>query len=66
MEMIAVRSSAMTAVGYDPATRRMKIRFEQGHSYDFCGVPSTIHNGLMAALSKGAYYNQHIRDRFQC
>nr|WP_231990222.1 KTSC domain-containing protein [Pseudomonas sp. Z003-0.4C(8344-21)] len=44
----------------------MRIRFEQGHSYDFCGVPSVIHNGLMAAVSKGAYYNQHIRDRYQC
>ena len=66
MEMIAVRSSAMTAVGYDPATRRMRIRFEQGHPYDFCGVPPAIHNGLMAALSKGSYYNQHIRDRYQC
>ncbi|WP_236194834.1 KTSC domain-containing protein [Pseudomonas glycinae] len=66
MEMIAVRSSAMTAVGYDPATRRMKIRFEQGHSYDFCGVPSAVHQGLMAATSKGSYYNRYIRDRYQC
>lgn len=66
MEMIAVRSSAMTAVGYDPATRRMRIRFEQGHSYDFCNVPVAIHNGLIAAVSKGSYYNQHIRDRYQC
>jgi hypothetical protein len=66
MDMIAVRSSAMTAVGYDPATRRMRIRFEQGHSYDFCNVPLDIYNGLIAAASKGAYYNQHIRDRYQC
>ncbi|MDP9526140.1 KTSC domain-containing protein [Pseudomonas protegens] len=56
----------MNAVGYDPATRRMRIRFEQGHSYDFCGVPPAIHNGLMAAMSKGTYYNRHIRDRYRC
>ena len=39
MEMIKVDSSAMTAVGYDPATARMKITFEQGHTYDFCRGP---------------------------
>jgi hypothetical protein len=66
MEMIAVRSDAMTAVGYDAGTRRMRIRFQQGHSYDFCNVPLTIHEGLMTAASKGSYYNRHIRDRYQC
>lgn len=65
MEMIAVYSSAMTAVGYDPATKQMRVRFQQGHSYDFYNVPLSIHNGLIAAISKGAYYNQHIRDRYQ-
>lgn len=66
MDMIAVRSDAMTAVGYDPGTRRMSIRFQQGHSYDFCNVPPAIHQGLMSAGSKGSYYNRYIRDRYQC
>lgn len=39
MWMIAVRSSAIIAVGYDVATRRMKITFKQGDTYDFFGVP---------------------------
>ncbi|MCB1947370.1 KTSC domain-containing protein [Nitrosomonas sp.] len=66
MEMIRVNSSAMRAVGYDPTTRRMRITFDQGDSYDFCGVPLHIYEGLMHASSKGIYYNDHIRDRFQC
>lgn len=66
MEMIPVRSSAIRAVGYDQATRRMRITFEQGDGYDFCGVPLHIYEGLMSASSKGAYYNDHIRDRYQC
>ncbi|WP_327179232.1 KTSC domain-containing protein [Pseudomonas ogarae] len=66
MEMIAVRSGAMTAVGYDSSTRKMSIRFQQGHSYDFCNVPSSVHQGLMSAGSKGTYYNQYIRDRYRC
>ncbi|MDF2642810.1 MULTISPECIES: KTSC domain-containing protein [unclassified Pseudomonas] len=66
MEMIAVRSDAITAVGYDPSTKRMRICFQQGHTYDFCNVPLDVYNGLIAAVSKGSYYNQHIRDRYQC
>lgn len=66
MEMIAVRSDAIAAVGYDAGSRRMKICFQQGHSYDFCNVPPSTHGGLMAATSKGSYYNRYIRDRYQC
>lgn len=66
MEMIRVNSSAIRGVGYDQSTHRMRITFEQGHSYDFCGVPIHVFEGLMRASSKGAYYNDHIRDRYQC
>ncbi len=66
MEMIRVRSSAINAVGYDQPTGRMRIVFEQGDSYDFCSVPIHIYEGLMSASSKGIYYNDHIRDQYQC
>lgn len=66
MQMVPVRSSAITAVGYDPATRRMKITFKQGRTYDFCGVPSDVHQGLVSAGSVGAFYDRVIRDRYQC
>ncbi|WP_353221113.1 KTSC domain-containing protein [Salinisphaera sp. S4-8] len=66
MEMIAVSSSAIRAVGYDPTTQRMNIRFQQGHTYSFCRVPASVFEGLLAASSKGSYYDRHIRDRYQC
>lgn len=67
MEMIRVRSSAITAIGYDPSTRRLSIQFKgQARRYDFCGVPEHIYSGLMHASSKGRYYDQHIRNRYQC
>ena len=66
MEMIRVNSDAISAVGYDPVSRRMKVKFKQGKTYDFCNVPERIFNGLLSAGSKGAYYNDHIRDRYQC
>ena len=66
MEMVRVTSRAMQAVGYDPGSRKMKIRFHQGDTYTFCGVPQRIFDGLLRAASKGRYYDQHIRDRYQC
>ena len=53
MEMKKVKSSAIAAVGYDPATRRMRIRFTSGETYDFCHVPEHRFTGLLAASSKG-------------
>jgi KTSC domain len=66
VNMIRVRSSAISAVGYDEQTMRMKITFQQGHTYDFCGVPKHIFEGLLRAASAGTYYNQYIKDRYQC
>jgi len=64
--MVHVNSSAMQAVGYDPETRLMKIQFTSGNVYDFCGVPEHVYAGLMSAFSKGTYYNDYIKDRYQC
>jgi hypothetical protein len=66
MEMIRVSSSAIAAIGYDAATMRMKIRFTQGHTYDFCRVPESVFNAFLRSSSKGTYYNDHIKDRYQC
>lgn len=66
MEMISVSSSAIAAIGYDPSTKKMRIQFVEGHTYDFCGVPESVYRGLLNARSKGGYYNDYIRDRYQC
>lgn len=66
MEMIPVRSTAISAVGYDAASRRMSIRFRNGGTYTFCNVPENIFNGLLDARSIGRYYDDNIRDRYQC
>ncbi|MFT3800968.1 MAG: KTSC domain-containing protein [Burkholderiaceae bacterium] len=65
--MIQVHSSAIAAVGYDAVSRRMKITFAQGNtSYDFCGVPRRVFDEFLRAASMGGYYNDHIKDRYQC
>lgn len=66
MEMIRVHSSAISAIGYDPQTMNMKIMFQQGYSYDFCRVPQHVYEAFIQSRSKGSYYNDHIKDRYQC
>lgn len=66
MNMIAVSSSAISAVGYDPNTMRMRIRFKEGHAYDFCRVPQSVFDAFLRSGSKGTYYTNHIRGHYQC
>jgi hypothetical protein len=66
VDMIPVSSSAIAAVGYDPSSMRMKIRFVAGGTYDFCRVPGHVFQGLLAAASKGKYYDTYIRGQYQC
>jgi len=66
MEMISVSSSAISAIGYDPTSRKMKIRFKQGKTYDFCRVPQSVFDNFRKSSSKGSYYDAHIKGRYQC
>ena len=44
----------------------MQIWFPNSGPYNFCSVPESVFIGLDQATSKGTYYNDHIRDRYQC
>ncbi|MEM6868292.1 MAG: KTSC domain-containing protein [Cyanobacteria bacterium P01_C01_bin.121] len=57
MVMLSVSSSAISAVGYDPDSRQMQIRFKTSGTYTFCRVPQHIFDGLLSASSKGKYYD---------
>lgn len=59
-------SSAIKRAEYDPATQRLQLWFPDDGPYSFCRVPQRIYDGLCRAPSKGTYYNDHIRDRYQC
>ncbi|WP_363317689.1 KTSC domain-containing protein [uncultured Erythrobacter sp.] len=59
-------SSAITSASYDPDSGGLRIVFTSGRGYDFCRVPVSVWNGLCGASSTGAYYNDVIRDNYQC
>ena len=64
MHLDPVDSSNVAAVGYDPDTRTLRVRFHSGGVYDYAGVPPEIHAALMAGESKGGYLARAIRPHY--
>ncbi|WP_420853676.1 KTSC domain-containing protein [Sphingomonas beigongshangi] len=60
-----VSSSAMHRVEYDAIAGRLDIWFNDSGRYSYFGVPVDVYNQLLAAGSKGAFFNNHIRDRYR-
>jgi hypothetical protein len=58
-----VVSSVIGSVAYT-SDATLELTFHSGAIYRYFAVPPTIVQGLLAAPSKGAYFNHHIRNRF--
>jgi hypothetical protein len=59
-----VKSSNLKQVGYDPLTQDLVIEFHSGTMYLYKAIPTVVHTDLMAAKSKGKFFNEVIRNRF--
>lgn len=62
MQYTAVASSSIAAVGYDPASAVLAIRFHNGAEYHYFAVPKTLFEGLLTAPSVGGYYHENVRN----
>lgn len=60
-----VRSSMIRAVGYTTPKQQMHVRFNTGNVYGFSDVPVDVYSGLLKADSKGTYFNENIRDKYE-
>ena len=54
----------MKSVGYEARSRILEIEFDSGAVYQYIGVPARIYEQLLAAESKGGYFNSEIRDTY--
>ena len=60
-----VESSSVSAVGYDPTTRRLYLRFAgSGNAYLYRDVPPAVFDELMRAESKGGFVNATIKGSY--
>jgi hypothetical protein len=51
MQIITVDSTALATVGYDDARELLQVEFGGRAIYHYFGVPSAVHQGLLAAPS---------------
>ena len=61
MDRIPVGSTNLISVGYDDATSMLEAEFHKSGVYQYYGVPREIFDQLMAAPSKGSYFNAVIK-----
>jgi hypothetical protein len=61
MNLVAVVSSNLEAVGYDAQARTLRILFQSGSTYEYANVPAEVHADLMAASSKNEYFTDNIK-----
>lgn len=66
MNRQSINSTDLNSVGYDPDSQTLEIEFNSGGIYQYFNVPETVYNALMNANSHGKYFNQNIRDVYQC
>lgn len=63
--MPVLDSEALLAVHYNPDSRILRATFrDSSRTYEYRGVPREVYEALLAAPSRGAWFNAHIRDHY--
>ena len=62
--MPSVSSSAIHQIEFDELTHRLYVTFTSGKTYTYYGVPRSVYEGFVQAASKGAFFNDYIKDRY--
>jgi hypothetical protein len=65
MDRVPVVSSVIDEVGYNASLRTLEVRFQSGAIYLYYFVPADVHDALMAADSKGTYFNKQIKKVYE-
>ena len=64
MDMVAVDSRSIEALGYDAEHARLRVLFrDTGETYDYFLVKRRLFEDLLAADSIGRFFNDHIKGR---
>lgn len=60
-------SSAIRHIHYKPELEELSVWFgPDGRRYKYFGVPSVLYEALRQAPSRGRFFNESIRGRFEC
>lgn len=64
MDTTAVSSTTLATMAYDGIRNLLQLEFRSRAVYCYFGVPAVVHEALLAAPSKGSYFNHAIRGRY--
>ena len=59
-----VTSSVIARIRHEAATRVLTVTFLSGRTYAYDGVSRRLYDDFLAAPSHGAFFNDHVRDRY--
>ncbi len=62
IEMFSVNSSNVAAVGYDEQDQIVHVKFLNGSTYIYKGVPNQEFEGLRNAPSVGSYLHRNYKN----
>jgi hypothetical protein len=66
MNITTVESTTLAALAYDDAHEILQLEFRSRAIYRYLGVPAPVYDALLAAPSKGKYFDRAIRGNFPC
>lgn len=61
---VRVNSTLLASVSYEAGAAVLQVEFRDASVYCYFGVPSDVYAELLAASSKGVYFNRRIRGCF--
>jgi hypothetical protein len=59
-----LESTTLAAAAYDDGCGQLQLDFRDGTRYVYSGVGPDLYRGLLSAVSKGSFFNRHIRGHF--
>lgn len=66
MDYIAVRSSNIAAIAYDPVHMILGVQFRTGREYWYHRVPVAVFERMLGAPSKGHYLAAFVKPVYRC
>ena len=64
MAMKQAKAGKLRAIGYDAATRVLRVEFDDRRLLDYAGVPSETWRRLSTSGSAWSYFRDNIEDEY--
>jgi hypothetical protein len=60
----SVKSSNIAGLGYDAVSKTLEVHFNSGAKHRFADVPPHLFTEFLQSDSKGSFFHQRVRGRF--